>query len=82
MAAYEYEKSSKNNFNNHINSNSVKYKFTEDDKQLLQSLYMILSEIKSKDHEIYHKVCSFIRYPYQTVKNGFDFINITKDLSF
>jgi hypothetical protein len=31
---------------------------------------------------IYHKICAFIRYPYQTIKNNFDALNILKDLSF
>jgi hypothetical protein len=37
--------------------------------------------IKSKNQMIYHKLCSFIRYPYQTVNNAFDSINLTKDLN-
>lgn len=41
-----------------------------------------MNELKHKNHELYHKVCSFIKYPYSSARNGFDFVNIGKDLTF
>lgn len=37
--------------------------------------------MKQKNSEVYFKVCSFVKSPYQCVRGGFDFINTAKDLS-
>jgi hypothetical protein len=77
LAAYEYEQVTKSQSSSQ--DSSVKsYQLTESDHESVKSLYSVLNEIKQKNSEVYFKVCSFVKSPYQSVRSGFDFINTAK----
>jgi hypothetical protein len=82
LAAYEYEQVAKSQSQPSSQDSSAKlYQLTQSDYELVKSLYSVLNEIKQKNSEVYFKVCSFVKSPYQSVRSGFDFINTAKEVS-
>jgi hypothetical protein len=77
LAAYEYEQVAKSQSLSQ-DSSVRSYQLTESDHESVKSLYSVLNEIKQKNSEVYFKVCSFVKSPYQSVRSGFDFINTAK----
>lgn len=82
LAAYEYEQVTKTQSQPSSQDSSAKsYQLTQSDYELVKSLYSVLNQIKQKNSEVYFKVCSFVKSPYQSVRSGFDFINTAKEVS-